>query len=196
MTSLFLLSILFMQGPATPDATIQAFRAAIAKADVEAFANLTGGPPGATLRKMAFAIKKAQTASDAFSKALADKPALGVSNPFANNLNPLTGYLLEVIELTPGKDQHLVRVRFGTTGKLQEETLSIRKEDDTFRVSLPSAYLKSVNSITPEQLSRQIETLGKLTTQLTSLTEQVTKGELATKEAVLLKLAQAVKEIK
>jgi hypothetical protein len=195
MTSLFLLSVLFTQAPATPDATIQAYRAAIARADVEAFANLTQSPTGATLRKMAPPLKKAQAASEALSKALSEKPALGLSNPFANNLNPLTGYLLEVIELTPGKEQHLVRVRFGTAGKLQEETLSIKKEGDNFRVSLPSVYLKSVNGITPEQLTKQIDMLGKLTISMTSIAEQVAKGELTTKEAVLLKLAQAAKEL-
>jgi hypothetical protein len=190
-----LLTLAFTQAPATPEAALQAYRTAIAKTDVVAFADLTSGPAGVTLRKLAPTLKKAQTASDSFTKALADKPTLGVTNPFANTLNPLEGYLLEVIELTAGKDQHLARVRFGTIGKLQEETLSIKREDASYRVSLPNVYAKAVVTMTPEQVSKQIDQLGKLTTALTGLAEQVNKGELTTKEAVLVKLAQAVKEM-
>lgn len=189
----------FMQPPtlpATPEAALSAYRQAIEKGDPEAFANLTAGPAGNTLRSMAPGLKKAQVASDAFTKALGEKPALNVTNPFADELNPLRGYQFELIELTKGKDEHLARVRFGLANRLQEETLSVKREGDGYRVSAPSVYLKSIKELTPERVKKQIETLTALAGILNNVAEQVTKGQLTTKEAILLKLAQAVKEMK
>ncbi|MFT3882386.1 MAG: hypothetical protein QM703_22385 [Gemmatales bacterium] len=189
----------FMQQPAlptTPEAALSAYRQAIDKGDPEAFANLTAGVPGNTLRSMAPALKKAQAASDAFTKALGEKPALNVTNPFANELNPLQGYQFELIELTKGKDEHLARVRFGLANRLQEETLSVKKEGDGYRVSAPSVYLKSIKELTPERLKKQVDSLNALAGILNNLAEQVSKGQLTTKEAILIKLAQAVKDIK
>lgn len=197
MVHLFLLVLL--QTPAmagSPEAAISAYRQALEKGDLEAFAALTAGAPGATLRTMAPALKKAQAASDAFTKALGEKPNLNVTNPYAEELNPLRGYQLELIELTKGKDEQLARVRFGLANRLQEETLSVRKEGDSYRVSAPSVYLKSIKELTPERLRKQVDTLNALAGILNSLAEQVSKGQLTTKEAVLLKLAQAVKDIK
>jgi hypothetical protein len=189
----------FMQPPAsptTPEAALSAYRQAIEKGDPEAFANLTLGAAGTTLRSMAPALKKAQAASDAFTKALGEKPALNVTNPFADELNPLRGYQFELIELTKGKDEYLALVRFGLANRLQEETLSVKKEGEGYRVSAPSVYLKSIKELTPERLKKQIESLTALSGILTSLAEQVSKGQLTTKEAIVLKLAQAVKEMK
>jgi len=189
----------FMQQPAaptSPEAALAAYRQAIEKGDSEAFANLTAGAPGTALRSMAPALKKAQVASDAFTKALGEKPNLNVTNPFADELNPLRGYQFELIELTKGKDEQLARVRFGLANRLQEETLSVKKEGDGYRVSAPSVYLKSIRELTPERLKKQVDTLNALASILNNLAEQVGKGQLTTKEAVLLKLAQAVKDMK
>lgn len=196
MFQLYLACLIIFQDPVTAEGALAAYRSAIDKGDVEAFARLTAGPSGNTLRTLAPPLKKAQIASEAFTKALGDKPALGLTNPLADDFNPLKGYLLEIIELTPGKDEQLARVRFGTIGRLHEETLSIKKEGETFRISLPGAYLKSVRLITPERLSKQVEGLNSLTSILNDLAQQVTKGELTSKEAILLKLAQAVRDAK
>ncbi|MFO0814693.1 MAG: hypothetical protein U0796_15860 [Gemmatales bacterium] len=182
--------------PATAQAAMVAFRAAIEKGDVEAFAQLVAGPPGNLLRTLAPALKKAQVASDAFSKALAEKPALNVTNPLANDFNPLRGYLLELIELVPGKDESLARVRFGPVGRLREETLSVKREGEGFRVSLPSAYLKAVVPMTAEQVNQQVQRLNALTVVFTTISEQVKKGELTSKEAVLVRLGQLVRDAK
>ncbi|HMO37158.1 MAG TPA: hypothetical protein PKA06_14045, partial [Gemmatales bacterium] len=66
-----------LQGPvpASPEAALQAYQSAVARADVVALADLTSGSPGVTLRKLAPALKKAQNASDALTKTLASKPA-------------------------------------------------------------------------------------------------------------------------
>lgn len=173
-----------------------AYRASVDKADVTSFASLTAGPMGASLRKLAPALQKAQTASDALSKALSEKPALGLLNPLADEFNPLKGYQLELIEMTPGKEEHLARVRIGLPGRLKEETLSVKKEDATFRVSLPSVFLKSVRLMTPDRVAKQVDSLNRLADIMTSLAQQVTKGELTTKEAVVLKLSQAIKDVK
>lgn len=189
----------FMQPPAlltTPEAALSAFRQAIEKGDPEAFANLTAGPAGTTLRSMSPALKKAQTASEAFTKALGEKPALNVTNPFTDELNPLRGYQFELIELTKGKEEYLARVRFGLANRLQEETLSVKKEGEGYRVSAPSVYLKSIKELTPERVKKQIETLTALAGILNSLADQVSKGQLTSKETILLKLAQAMKEIR
>jgi len=194
-----LLLFVLLQTPAvttSAEATLAAYRQAIEKGDPEAFAALTAGAPGTALRTMAPALKKAQAASDAFTKALGEKPNLNVTNPFADELNLLRGYQFELIELTKGKDEQLARVRFGLANRLQEETLSVKKEGDGYRVSAPSVYLKSIKELTPERLKKQVDTLNALAGILNSLAEQVSKGQLTTKEAVLLKLAQAVKDIK
>ncbi len=194
-----LLLFVLLQTPVvagTPEAALAAYRQAIEKGDPEAFAGLTAGAPGAALRTMAPALKKAQAASDAFTKALGEKPNLNVTNPFADELNPLRGYQLELIELTKGKDEQLARVRFGLANRLQEETLSVKKEGDGYRVSAPSVFVKSIKELTPERLKKQVDTLHALAGILNSLAEQVSKGQLTTKEAVLLKLAQAVKDMK
>src|SRR6188474_3062794 len=74
--------------PANPAAAIAAIKQALERRDVVAFAQLTAGPHGATLRKLAQPLKKAQDASDKLDRALADKPALSVVNPFLDQLNP------------------------------------------------------------------------------------------------------------
>lgn len=181
---------------ATPEAALTAYRQAVEKGDVEAFARLTTGAGGVTLRTLAPSLKKAQTASDALTKALADKPDFKLANPFADDLNPLKGYQFELIELTQGKDEHLARIRFGVANRLKEETVSVKKEAQTYRVSLPGVYLKSVTLLTPERLNKQIETLNALTVILNNLAEQINKGQLTTREAVLVKLAQAVRDAK
>ncbi|HMO37157.1 MAG TPA: hypothetical protein PKA06_14040, partial [Gemmatales bacterium] len=85
---------------------------------------------------------------------------------------------------------------FGLQGKLQEETLSIRNDDGQLRVSLPGNFLKSVSGMKTEQLNRQIEVLNKLSEILLSLSEQIEKEEIKTREEVLIKLAQAIQENK
>lgn len=182
--------------PATADRALTQYKQAIEKADIDSFARLTAGPGGNTLRTLTPALKKALTASDAFSKALGEKPALGLSNPFANEFNPLRGYQFDLVELTPGKDDHRALVRFGQQNRLREETLSVKKEGDGYRISLPSVFLKSVGQYTPERLSKQVESMNALASILTKLAEQVSKGELTTKEAILIKLSQMVKEAK
>lgn len=180
----------------TPEAAVSAYRQAIEKGDAELFAKLTAGPAGATLRTLAPSLKKAQTASEALSKALSDKPALNLSNPLADEFNPLRGYQFELIELTAGKDEHLARVRFGQARRLTEETLSVKKEADSYRISLPGVYSKAVQLLTPERLAKQVESLNALASIMTSLAEQISKGELTSKEVILIKLAQAVRDAK
>jgi hypothetical protein len=182
--------------PKTADAAVTALRSAIEKGDVEAFAQLVAGPPGNLLRTLAPALKKAHTASDAFSKALAEKPALNLTNPLANDFNPLHGYILELIELTPGKDESVARVRFGTIGRLREETLSVKREGEGFRVSLPSTFLKAVGTMTAEQVNGQVQKLNALVGVFNTITDQVKKGDLTTKDAVLVRLGQLVREAK
>lgn len=203
MLTTIIIPLLLMTQPAqapttyaTPEAAIKAYRQAIDKGDVDLFAKLTSGPPGVALRTLTPALKKAQTASEAFSKALNDKPALSLVNPLADDFNPLNGYQFELIELTAGKDEHLARVRFGQAKRMIEETLSIRKEADTYRVSLPGVYLKAVQLLTPERMSKQVESLNTLAGILSSLADQINKGELTSKDAILLKLAQAVRDAK
>lgn len=194
-----LLFLVLLQAPVvstSPEAALASYRQAIEKSDPEAFARLTAEAPGNTLRTLAPALKKAQTASEAFTKALGEKPALNITNPYADKLNPLQGYQFELIELTKNKDEHLARVRFGLANRMQEETLSVRKEGEGYRVSAPSVFLKSINDLTPDRIRKQVDTLNALAGILNGIAEQVAKGQLTTKEAILLKLAQAVKEMK
>lgn len=181
---------------ASPQAALTAYKQALEKADVLAFANLTAGSPGVTLRKLAGPLRKAQEASEKLDRALADKPALSVVNPFLEEFQPLKGFQLELVELTKEGNLHLARVRFGKTNQLKEETLSVLQEENTWRVSLPGDFLKSVNRLTPDKLARQIETLTKLTDILTKIAAEVTAGQLTTKESILIKLATAIKEAK
>ena len=193
------LFLVLMQAPVvttSPEAALASYRQSIEKGDPEAFASLTAGVPGTTLRTLAPALKKAQAASDAFTKALGEKPALNITNPYADELNPLRGYQFELIELTKGKDEYLARVRFGLANRMQEETLSVKKEGEGYRVSAPSVFLKSIKDLSPERLRKQVDTLNTLAGILNGIAEQVAKGQLTTKEAILLKLAQAVKEMK
>jgi hypothetical protein len=182
--------------PANPVAAIAALKQTIEIGDVVGFANLIAGPPGVTLRKLAPALKKARDASSKVDHALADKPALGFSNPFTNELNPLHGYLFEVVEITKENNQQLARVRIGLVNQLKEETVSVTQEDNLWRVSLPGDFLKSVKRLTSERLTRQIEKLTKLTDILNKLADDISAGKLTTKEAVLLNLANAVKDAK
>src|SRR5215208_1063693 len=133
--------------PANPNAAVTAYKQVIERRDVVAFANLTAGAPGATLRKLAPALKKAQDASDKLDRALAEKPALGVTNPFLDEINPLKGYQFDLVELSQDNRVYVARVRFGRVGKLGEETLSVTQEGDVWRVSLPGDYLKSVQRL-------------------------------------------------
>jgi hypothetical protein len=182
--------------PADPAAALSAVKEALEKADVVAYANLAAGPPGAIFRKLAGPLKKVQDASEKLDRAIAEKPALNVINPFANQLNPLVGYQIEIIELFKEGNQQLSRVRFGLANQLKEETLLIAQEDGQWRVSLPGEFLKSANRLTPERLSKQIDTLSRLADILTNLAGEVSSGKLATREAVMIKLAAAVKDAK
>lgn len=182
--------------PANPDAALAAYKQALERHDVVAFANLTAGAPGVTLRKLAPAMKKAQDASDKFDRALADKPALNLTNPFLDELNPLKGYQFERVELAQENKQYLARVRFGRAGKLNEETVSVTREGDLWRVSLPGEFLKSVQRLTPERLDKQIQSLAKLAEVLNTVADEVAGGKLATKEAILLRLANLVRDAK
>jgi len=182
--------------PATPDAALAAYKAALDRRDVAAFANLTAGPPGVTLRKLAPGMKKAQEASDKLDRVLADKPALNFVNPFLDELNPLQGYQLEQVELTQDNRQYLARVRFGRAGKLNEESVSITQEGGAWRISLPGEFLKSVRRLTPERLERQVRTLTKLAEALNAVADEVAAGKLTTKEAILLRLATLVRDAK
>lgn len=182
--------------PANPDAVLVAYKQAIERRDVVTFANLTAAAPGATLRKLAPAMKKAQDASDKLDHALADKPALNFVNPFLNELNPLQGYQFEKVELTQDNRQYLARVRFGRAGKLNEETVSVLQEGDTWRVSLPGDFLKSVKRLTPDRLEKQVQALSKLAEVLSTVADEVAGGKLTTKEAILLRLANLVRDAK
>src|SRR5436305_151407 len=63
------------QAPAAnPSAALTALKQAIETGDVAAFANLTAGGPGVTLRKLVVPMKKAQDASSKLDRALAEKP--------------------------------------------------------------------------------------------------------------------------
>lgn len=182
--------------PANPNAAVAALKQALERRDIVAFAHSAAGAPGVTLRKLAPGMKKAQEASDKFDRALADKPALNVVNPFLDQLNPLKGYQLELVELSQDKGQYLARVRFGRTGKLGEETVSVVQEGDAWRVSLPGEYLKSAQRLTPERLEKQVQSLAKLAEVLNTVADEVTAGKLTTKEAILLRLAGLVKDAK
>jgi hypothetical protein len=182
--------------PANPTAALNAYKQALDRRDPVAFANLTAGAPGAALRKLAPALKKAQDASEKFNRALADKPALSVTNPFLDQLDPLQGYHFEVVELAQENRQYLARIRFGRAGKLSEETVSVTQEGDIWRVSLPGEYLKSVQRLTPERLDKEVQSLTKLADVLNTVAEEVSSGKLTTKEAVLLRLAALVKDAK
>lgn len=182
---------------ATPDAALKAYQQAIEKGDVESFARLTLGPAGATMRTLAGPLKKAQTASASLSKVLAEKnDKLKLNNPFADDFQPLRDYHFELIELTGGKDEYLARIRFGNSTRLNEETVSVKKEGDGFRISLPNAFAKSVALLTQERLARQVSTLNTLSGILSDLADQISKGQLTSKEAILLKLANAVRDAK
>ena len=195
MLIILTLCVLLQEQPAsTPEAALKAYQKAIESSDAEAFARLTAGPAGTTLRALAPALKKVQIASEALTKALGEKPALNTSNPFANELNPLQGYRFELIELTKSKDDYLARVRFGLANRLQEETVIIKKEGNTYRISAPGTFLKSLKEMTPERLKKQVDSINALTGILTRLAEQVSKGELSSKESILLKLAKDIKE--
>jgi hypothetical protein len=180
--------------PANPTAALNAYKQAIERRDAVGFASLTAGAPGAALRKLAPGLKKAQDASEKFNRALADKPALGVTNPFLDQLDPLQGYHFEVVELTQENRQYLARIRFGRAGKLNEETVSVTQEGDAWRVSLPGEYLKAVQRLTPERLDKEVQSLTKLADVLNTVAEEVSSGKLTTKEAVILRLAALVKE--
>lgn len=182
--------------PANPTAALAALKQAIETGDVVAFANLTTGAPGITLRKLTSALKKAQDASSKFDHALTEKPALGFSNPFANELNPLHGYLFEVVEMTKENNQQLARVRIGLANQLKEENLLVAQEDNQWRVSLPGDFLKSVKRLTPERLIKQIDKLTKLADILNKLADDIASGKLTTKETILFNLANAVKDAK
>lgn len=182
--------------PSSAEAALTAYRQAFEKGDVLAIARLTSGPAGQTLRTLAPALSETQTASDAFSKALAEKPALNLTNPFAQELNPFSGYQLELLELTRNKDEHQALVRFGKPQRVREETLSVKKEGEGYRVSLPGFFLKTMGTYTQEKLTKQTKELTNLAGILKKLAEQVSKGEQSTKEAIVLKLAELVKEVK
>jgi hypothetical protein len=182
--------------PESAQAAISSYRQAFEKGDVLSIARFSSGPAGQTLRSLAPALAEAQIASEAFSKALAEKPALNYSNPFTTELNPFSGYQLELLELTRHENEHQALVRFGKSPRLQEETLLIKKEGDGYRVSLPGFFLKSLVTYTPEKVSKQTRELTSLANVLKKMADQVTKGELATKEAVILKLAELVRASK
>lgn len=198
---LFSSALLTMQSegnklPATAEATIMSYRQAFEKGDVVTIARLSSGQAGQTLRILAPALMEAQIASETFSKALAEKPALNYSNPFASELNPFSGYQLELLELNRHQNEHLALVRFGKSPRLQEETLVIKNEGEGYRVSLPRFFLKSIGTYTPEKLARQTRELTSLAAILKKIAEQITKGELSTREAVVLQLAELVKASK
>ncbi|MBL8824523.1 MAG: hypothetical protein JNJ77_18195 [Planctomycetia bacterium] len=182
--------------PSSAEAALTEYRQAFEKGDVLAIARLTSGPAGQTLRTLAPALSEAQTASDAFSKALAEKPALNLTNPFAQELNPFSGYQLELLELTRNKDEHQALVRFGKPQRMREETLSVKKEGEGYRASLPGFFLKTMGTYTQEKLTKQTKELTNLAGILKKLAEQVSKGEHSTKEAIVLKLAELIKEAK
>jgi hypothetical protein len=182
--------------PANPDAALAAYRQALERRDVVAFANLTAGAPGATLRKLAPAMKRAQDAAEKFDRALSEKPALQVTNPFLDQLNPLQGFQLELVELTQENRQYAARIRFGRAGKMNEETVSVSQEGDLWRVSLPGDYLKTVQRLPPERVAQQVEMLTKLAEVLNTVAEEVSSGKLVTKEAVLLRLGRLAKDAK
>lgn len=182
--------------PGSAEAAITAYRQAFEKGDMQTIARLTSGTEGQTLRTLVPALLDAQSASDTFSKALAERPALNLNNPFAQELNPFSGYQLELLELTRNKVEHLALVRFGQPQRMREETLNIRKEGEGYRVSLPGLFLKTMQTYTQGKLTTQTKELTNLASILKKLAEQVSKGELSTKEAIVLKLAELVKEAK
>jgi len=98
--------------------------------------------------------------------------------------------------MTKENNQQLARVRIGLANQLKEETLLVAQEDSQWRVSLPGDFLKSVKRFTPERLTKQIEKLTKLTDILNKVADDIAAGKLATKEAILLNLAQAIKDAK
>jgi hypothetical protein len=171
-----------------PEGALAAYKAAIESGDIKAVAELTAGPSGDALRKLAGPLTRAKAASDKLDKVLRDRPEIGYKNSFAPGLSPFADMQYEVIEVEKEGDKVVARIKYGPRGKAQEETVQVQTEAGKWRVDAPAELVKHLRKLSaPGQLERHAQGLDRLADLLDTLATEIENGTLKTKEQVLLR---------
>lgn len=193
---------------AEAEAALKQVSDAFKNANLAGVGNLTSGKIGEVLRKLSEPLAKAKAASDEFDLALKAKN-IEIRNLLSASLNPIADFEYSWIEgekieeKTAEPGVYRARIKFGPSGRAQEEDVEIRREDGVWRISPPAELARQLRGYIPEkegeesqQLKRQMDALHKLADIFDRVRDAVSKGAITKREQVYLRLIEEIKKEK
>jgi hypothetical protein len=191
----------------TPLETVQKMQTALQQHNLKALAEVATLPQANILKDLSEPLEKARTASDRLDKVVREQLKIAYAHPFAASLSPFADRHLELVEIAKDGTQLLARVRYGTAGRAQEETIGIYPVDGVYRADLPAEIVRMLQKLArpagpndpPEAapLRREIKRLEKVADILNTLADEIEKQKKwTTRETVTLRLLELVEEKK